>query len=137
MIDGAIFWLATPKSTKSVLTCAMFAALKRLPPPLATVLDLDYAKIFGQISSKFEAGKQEYLVVADFVTADKIEKLADLKTKYNDQTSTRSGEQMPSLIGLVWTPHLMRSYPEKSLASNILGFYSFQRSRKRSGLFWG
>ena len=32
----------------------------------------------------------------------------------------------PSLAGLEFTPHLMRSYPEKELASNILGFVSHE-----------
>jgi cell division protein FtsI/penicillin-binding protein 2 len=32
---------------------------------------------------------------------------------------------VPSLLGLVWTAHLQRIYPENDLASNVIGFYSY------------
>lgn len=102
---------------------------------VSSILGLDYTKVYDQVKVKTDKSSQEYLVLTDFVTPDKIEKLAALKDKYNQQMTSSSGEKMPSLLGLLWSPHLMRSYPEKALASNILGFYSFLDRDKGRGYF--
>lgn len=101
---------------------------------LNSILGLDYTSTLNQIDKEYVAGKSEYIVLDDFVTADKIEQLAQIKDKYSGQSGGSSGKA-PSLEGLTWTPHLMRSYPEKTLASNILGFYMFRDRNNGQGYY--
>ena len=66
---------------------------------------------------------QQYLILANYVDADKASQLQQLKLATDAQT--KSGE-LSSLAGLEFTPHPERSYPEGSLASNLLGFVSHE-----------
>lgn len=88
---------------------------------LNVVLGLDYNTIY-KIASKPPSADAVYAVLDDYVTQDKI----DLLEKYKEEITTNytgsNKEAPPSLAGLVYTPHPQRSYPEKDLASNILGF---------------
>jgi cell division protein FtsI/penicillin-binding protein 2 len=90
---------------------------------VATILDVDYAYAFAR-SSLEPSDTAVYAVLADNVTQDKIDKLAVLIDQMSTAYSGGKGENLPSLSGLVYTPHLGRIYPEKTLASNILGFVS-------------
>jgi cell division protein FtsI/penicillin-binding protein 2 len=45
-----------------------------------------------------------------------------MENTYGDE----AGDHTKSLAGLRFTPSLQRSYPEKSLASNILGFVNWE-----------
>ncbi len=56
----------------------------------------------------------QYLVLADFVDSDKATALQQLKATTDAQNN--------SLAGLEFKSHPQRSYPEGSLASNVLGF---------------
>lgn len=60
-----------------------------------------------------------YLVLADFISSDKMLELRDLQKQLDDQYRTKGDD---SLAGLNFKAHLQRSYPELSLASNVLGF---------------
>ena len=66
---------------------------------------------------------QQYLILANYVEADKAAQLQQLKLATDAQT--KPGE-LSSLGGLQFTPHPERSYPEGSLASNLLGFVSHE-----------
>ncbi len=90
----------------------------------ASILDLDYAKVLGYATMTPGDGNPIYVVLDDFVSKDKVEQLETIKEDYNSRTS-RGNEILPNLNGLVWTPHSQRTYPEGTLASNILGFYSY------------
>ncbi len=79
-------------------------------------LGLDYAKTYEQITQP-EPGVV-YVVLADFIPADKVDKLAELQKKIK---GTPDGQ---NLSALNFTAHLERSYPEKTLAANVLGFVS-------------
>jgi len=94
------------------------------------VLHSNYADIFAAASKKYSGDPNNpamYATLADYVTPeqkDAIQKIgADLESQ--NPTPNKNGK-VPSLRGLVFTPHLMRSYPEKDLASNILGFVNRQ-----------
>jgi cell division protein FtsI/penicillin-binding protein 2 len=94
----------------------------------------------------FEAADKDYLpdepghVYHQFYSLDNIpqstiDELTALRQYYeenrlrfleNASPKERSRvNELPSLRGLVWTPHLQRYYPEDDLASNILGFATF------------
>ncbi len=45
------------------------------------------------------------------------------------EENTDEDKYIPNLDGIILTPHLQRSYPEGSLASNVLGFYTLQTSQ--------
>ncbi len=63
----------------------------------------------------------QYLVLADYVDEDKAVQLEKLQEETSAQTPPG---QISSLAGLHFRSHPQRSYPEGSLASNILGFVS-------------
>ena len=88
---------------------------------LSVVLGMDYDKTLKELTNPPDG--MIYMVVKDFVSSDKARELQSLKneliTKY-----TKAGDA--SLSGLDFKAHLMRSYPEKSLASNMLGFVTLE-----------
>lgn len=88
---------------------------------LNTMLGLNYDKVYNDITNP-PAGIV-YLVITDYVASDKAHELQDLKRRLADEY-TKADD--PSLGGLDFQAHLMRSYPEKTLASNILGFVTLE-----------
>ena len=64
-----------------------------------------------------------YLILANYVDSDKALALQQLKVNTDAQTPLG---QLSSLSGLEFTPHPQRTYPEGSLASNVIGFVSHE-----------
>ena len=99
------------------------------PTTIAQTLDgvnqLNYKDIFTSASKKYDPKKSVYAVLTDFLPSGVIDALSQIKQDYELTNPYGRKENLPSLRGVVWYPHLKRSYPENSLASNILGFYSF------------
>lgn len=62
-----------------------------------------------------------YLIVDNFASPEAVAYLKELKKELNE-----SENPTPSLVGLEFSPRLERSYPENSLASNILGFVNLE-----------
>ncbi len=83
---------------------------------LSVNLGLDYATLYSTILHPKE--DQIYLMVADYVPADKGKLLESLRREMREGTGGRS------LEGLVLRPRLQRAYPEGALAANVLGFVS-------------
>lgn len=84
---------------------------------LSVKLGLNYDKTLDTINNPPEG--LVYLVMADFVSSEKMLELRTLQKQLDDQYRTKGDD---SLAGLNFKAHLQRSYPELSLASNILGF---------------
>ncbi len=61
-----------------------------------------------------------YVTLANYVPADKAQLLIDYVEEQTNPETAVAGA--PSLAGLVFKEHLMRAYPERDLASNVLGF---------------
>jgi cell division protein FtsI/penicillin-binding protein 2 len=105
---------------------------------LSGTLGLEYDKIFADLNKEWDKDAPGYLVLDSAVPPDKIEEIEILMDQMERQAELapedRRGE-MPSLEGLTWTPYLQRSYPEHSLASNILGFYNFLDRGNGRGFF--
>jgi len=99
------------------------------PTTIAQTLDgvnqMNYKDIFTSASKKYDPKKSVYAVLTDFLPSGVIDALSQIKQDYELTNPYGRKENLPSLRGVVWYPHLKRSYPENSLASNILGFYSF------------
>ena len=82
-------------------------------------LGIDYSKILNDIQNP--PAKVSYVVIADFVGSQNALRLKDLRKKFQEQAEEGT---FGRLTGLNFKPHPQRSYPEKSLASNIIGFVS-------------
>jgi cell division protein FtsI/penicillin-binding protein 2 len=86
---------------------------------VAAELGMNADELYSQMAAPPE--NLQYLVLADYVDAEKAAKLQQLQVSTAAQTP--SG-QISSLAGLHFRAHPQRSYPEGSLASNVLGFVS-------------
>jgi len=80
---------------------------------LGTYLGLTYEEVYNKLTGSPESW--EYVVIQDYVGTETVEALKDLIQQLSDAED-------PRLNGLAFKPHLQRSYPEKDLASNVLGF---------------
>jgi len=95
---------------------------------LSEILDVEYAYALG-LASIEGSENAIYAMVADHVTQEQIDKLEREIVYYQDIFEDNSAA--PSLHGVIYRPHLERIYPEKDLASNVLGFVS----REGTGYF--
>lgn len=97
---------------------------------LESVVGLNYDDTLEKVKTKASADAA-YVVLTDFIPASKASQILDLMDTYSDMAKDPkyASTPAPSLDGVLLTPHLQRSYPEGSLASNILGFYTLQISQ--------
>ena len=65
-----------------------------------------------------------YRVVADYVTQQEVDEIRQWGAQYDALYRNRKEKDRPTLKGLAIQSHYGRTYPEKSLASNIIGFVS-------------
>ncbi|HBA91241.1 MAG: hypothetical protein A2X24_02665 [Chloroflexi bacterium GWB2_54_36] len=91
---------------------------------LSSILGLDFSEIKKIARSYIEESNEQYMVVVDFVSADKVRLLENKLAEYEKAAKPKKGSA-PSLNGVHWVAHLRRSYPENTLAANILGFYNY------------
>jgi len=93
------------------------ADVETITAEVSAQLGADYNEMLGQILARQD--KATYLVLADYVESDKALALETLQA--NRQENAPPGV-VDALYPLVFRPHPQRSYPEGSLAANILGF---------------
>ncbi len=86
------------------------------------VPDIKYEYVFSMASLK-PSPSAVYATLTRFAPQEAVDKLELLKKQLKEDY-VANGKDAPSLRGLVYYPHLERYYPEKALASNILGFVS-------------
>lgn len=91
-----------------------------LDKELERILDVNYYGIINVLTSS----KHRYVTLTDFVTPEQIIAIEDTIQKLPELCTWEEVERTrpPSMSGLEWTPHLIRTYPENTLASNVLGF---------------
>lgn len=80
---------------------------------LGTYLGLTYEDVYNQLMNSPKSW--EYIVIQDYVGAETVTALQQLMQQMKDVDDN-------GLSGLGFKPHFQRSYPENSLASNVLGF---------------
>ena len=102
---------------------------------MASIFGSDYNTVLASVSTPYDSTGSVYVTLQDFIPVDQIDKLDALKQQYEDANPYGENPELPSLRGLVWTPHLQRTYPEGTLASNILGFYTYYDRDKGKGYF--
>lgn len=88
---------------------------------LDVVLGQDYSLMLDAASVK-PGPNAVYAALVPVVSEEKVTQLQALVEQMQLTYQGQKGNDVPSLAGLTFIPHLMRSYPEKSLASNLLGF---------------
>ena len=104
------------------------STLKDLP-------DVKYEELLRAASMKYEKGKAEFVVLANFVPPNIIEIIREMKKEYEKANPNGQDKSKPSLRGLVWYPQLKRSYPENELASNVVGLYYFKMLDEATGKY--
>lgn len=82
-------------------------------------LDKDYNEVYSEILNP--PSGLSYLVLDNFASPEAVAYLKELKEELK-----ASENPTPSLAGLEFSPRLERSYPENSLASNIIGFVNLE-----------
>jgi cell division protein FtsI/penicillin-binding protein 2 len=80
---------------------------------LSMYLGLSQDDVYNKLANSPDTW--EYVVIQDYVGADTVNSLQGLLKQMSDAGDNR-------LNGLAFKPHFQRSYPEDSLASNLLGF---------------
>jgi cell division protein FtsI/penicillin-binding protein 2 len=88
---------------------------------LNAVTGADYEDVFAA-ASREPSSEAVFAVLANNVTEEQKLRLEQFTKEMNLAYGDSQDQNSPSLAGLVFTPQLQRSYPEKALASNILGF---------------
>jgi len=96
--------------------------------------DLDYGKIFGLANTEKRENENRYFVLSSYVSKEKINELSRLKENYADRRQQQKSTK-PSLSGLVWYPMQQRTYPEGTLAANLLGFYNYFSRETAQGVY--
>ncbi len=90
---------------------------------MMAVLDEDYENMLA-IASQEPSPTAVFAVLTDFVPPEKVLQLQQLAQQVGQPDD--ANPSIRSLEGLVYIPHLQRSYPERDLAANVLGFVSME-----------
>jgi cell division protein FtsI/penicillin-binding protein 2 len=91
---------------------------------LMGVLKADYDQIYAAASRKYSLDPENpavYAVLANNVTEEQKQRIESMASEMASRAGSKD-ENPPSLRGLVFKPTLKRSYPQKEVASNIIGF---------------
>ncbi len=102
---------------------------------MASMFGSDYNEVLAQVSIPYDSTSSVYVTLGNFISADQIDQLSALKAQYEETNPYGEDPLLPSLRGVTWTAHLQRVYPENTLASNILGFYTYYDRDKGKGYF--
>lgn len=92
---------------------------------LSVYLGLDYSDLYNQLTDPAWQGRERF--ITGHVPAEKKDALETLAAYYDAQAWDPRNGARPSLAGLVFQPRYDRSYPEGSLASNVIGYYNWNR----------
>jgi cell division protein FtsI/penicillin-binding protein 2 len=90
---------------------------------LNAVVGSDYSTVFTAASQQ-PSRTSVYAVLANFVTEEQKTRLERFAEEMEAAYFGKNDADQPSLAGLRYRPHLQRNYPERDLASNVLGFVS-------------
>jgi cell division protein FtsI/penicillin-binding protein 2 len=88
---------------------------------ISSVTGRDYNEVYV-LASKTPGPTAYYNKLVDHVSQEKVDEIMDLMEGLKEATSGKRDTTLPSLSGLVFRPHMARSYPERELASNLIGF---------------
>jgi len=90
----------------------------------SVVLGIDYNMVLSDLNQKI-SDRHAYYVLDKYGTSDEVNHLKILMDELREDPSsngTSTDGKPHTLIGLTFDPYFQRIYPEKNLASNVLGF---------------
>ena len=99
----------------------------KIATTLATITGADYNDVVNRINQGLN-NNLLYIRLVDFIDPTKIDEIKKVQQTFQN-------EDKYYLNGLVFRPHLQRTYPDNQLASNILGFYSYLDPETGRGYF--
>lgn len=107
---------------------------------LASILGVDYNDIFTLVSEEWTSDLPRYVTLGTFIDPEKIKQIETIQDQLDEQRVQSSrrrkkDDQMPNLDGVQWTSMMKRSYPEHSLAANIIGFFAYRERENARGYF--
>ena len=91
---------------------------------LSGLLDDDYDRLLDLTSTEYVERIAVYNLLANFVSVNDANKLREYMATRAQAEAQGIFDSGPNLTGLLFYPHLQRTYPEDDLASNVLGFVS-------------
>ena len=87
---------------------------------LAGILNMDADILYRKMIDVSD--EQVYVMLVDFVPSEAAEKIKKIKADIVEERDGPYIEGQESLAGLHFREHLSRSYPEKTIAANVIGF---------------
>jgi len=96
--------------------------------------DLDYEEVYSLANTEKQENENRYFVLVSYISEEKILELEQLEKNYKERRAEARSTK-PSLQGLVWSSMQQRTYPEKFLAANILGFYNYFSRETAQGVY--
>ncbi len=87
---------------------------------LSGILSVSSAKLLDKITNVSE--EQVYVMLIDFVSSEDVDEIKRIQAEIEEMYTGKYVEGQESLSGLHFREHLSRSYPEKTIAANVIGF---------------
>jgi cell division protein FtsI/penicillin-binding protein 2 len=98
---------------------------------VSTLVGKPFGEVYDLVNQAYIEDVSVYVTLAQGVPADKAQLVIDNMQAFNEDPTGPYRD----LRGLVFTPSLQRSYPERDLASNILGFVGKNEAGDPVGYF--
>ena len=98
------------------VTLSQIENVEYIADTLSGVLGIDYQVLYNKMTNVGE--EQIYVMLVDYVPAEDAQRIQAIKAEIEGPYL----EGQDSLRGLHFREHLARSYPEKTIASNVIGF---------------
>lgn len=95
---------------------------------LAPILNMDHDVIKKSAEIKFDEKKAVEMPLTNFATKEQIEKIDQVKSFLSQREVSKiesKSKAMEDLDSVVYYPNIHRYYPNKDLASNVIGFFPF------------
>jgi cell division protein FtsI/penicillin-binding protein 2 len=109
---------------KSVYEIGVNLTNMKDPEAIASSVSVELGKNYAQVLDSIKNPGEGifYVVLADFVDAEQAVRLQNLQKTLQEKVAAEGARG--ELYGLEFISHPQRSYPENSLASNVIGFVS-------------
>ena len=100
----------------------------------ASTFKLDPRSIYGKIENARLHGFS-YVALMDYISPGKVNTLKKLQSEFSNVNPSGRDQSAPSLTGLLFSPHMIRSYPEDTLAAGVLGFFPYKEGSNAHGYY--
>ena len=91
-----------------------------LADTLSDILGVNATKILNKMNNVTE--EQVYVMLTDYVSAQDVDEIKRIQAEIEEARTGKYIAGQKSLSGLYFREHLSRSYPERTIAANVIGF---------------